>query len=270
MRIVCLGTNGWMSTQRRQTSCYCFEYGDRIVFFDVGSGLSRLSTPYGRKILRKKKEIYILLSHYHLDHIEGITYLVHFFKDKKVHLAAPGKEIYKKTAKEIIQNILRPPFSAVDLAALPMKINFYDLRVGHNRIGDIEVESILQEHCAPSLGMKIENMVCYLSDTNGSERSIDFVRNARILLHEAWFDEPQSIRGKKREKKKSSIQKLEESSHVDVLRASMIAKKANIDKLLLIHLNPLYDDNRLRKMELTARRCFSNTLLADDGIVINI
>lgn len=264
-----LGSQGWMPTQSRHTCCYCLEYRNTLIIFDAGTGIVRFEETYGEVALKKYKKIIILLSHYHLDHVIGLTFLSRFFHGKTVHIGAPGKSIYEMTVVDILTQLIGSPFYGKTLTEFPVSLHFHDLGRGTTTIEGIEIECILQEHSDPSLGFKINGMVSYITDTCISDATADFVRGSKLLLHEAWFDTHDYIT-LMQESKSSPDARLSLRSHSHVNRVAEVAERASIGQLVLIHLNPTYDEHRLEQMEYVAKGIFKNSRLAVDGQTINI
>lgn len=267
IKLTTLGSMGWIPVRGRHTCCYCLEYRETLILFDAGTGMARFDEPWGKEILDRYDKILLLLSHYHLDHAAGLIYISHFFKDKEVHIAGPGKSIYGKSTKHILTGLITPPYFSRPLLEFPMKLAIHDLGVGSSKIADITIDTILQEHSDPSVGIKIDNMVCYLTDTVCTESTADFARNCRLLLHETWFDR-QDYTELMRQCQSSSpsprAQK-ELKSHSAVNQAAAAALRAPVEQLVLIHLNPSYDEKRLLVMERDAQKIFPNSRLAKDG-----
>ena len=68
MKLVLLGTGGYFPTAKRQTACLMLpEVG---IVLDAGTGMYRI----GRNLQTKRLDIF--LTHTHLDHIAGLTYLL--------------------------------------------------------------------------------------------------------------------------------------------------------------------------------------------------
>jgi ribonuclease BN (tRNA processing enzyme) len=267
IKITTLGSMGWIPVRGRHTCCYCLEYRETLIVFDAGTGIARFDEPWGQEILNRYDKILLLLSHYHLDHAAGLIYIPHFFKDKEVHIAGPGESIYGSSAKHILTGLITPPYFGRPLLEFPMKLTIHDLGVGSIKIAGITIDTILQEHSDPSLGIKIDNKVCYLTDTVCTASTADFSRNCRLLLHETWFD-TQDYTELMRQSQSSSpsphAQK-ELKSHSAVNQVAEAALRAPVEQLVLIHLNPSYDNKRLLAMERDAREIFPNSLLAKDG-----
>jgi len=269
IKITIFGSMGWMPTEKRQTGCYCLEYNDRLIILDAGTGLSRFAEPAGQTMIKKYPEITIVLSHYHLDHVSGLIYLPRFFRDKTIHIAGPGKSIYGKSIEDILTRLISPPFFGRPLKKFPLKFRFYDLDEGSENLNGISIKTIVQEHRDPSLGIKIDDSVCYITDTSCSPQAIPFAKNCRLLLHESWFDSQDYIRAKYNSHSFPELMSLLKShSHIDGVVDT--ALQANVHSLLLIHLNPGYNENRLTEMSNYAKKIFTRSILAADGLSITI
>jgi ribonuclease BN (tRNA processing enzyme) len=267
MKLTILGSMGWIPVHGCHTCCYCLEYKDTLIVFDAGTGMARFDEPKGQEILKRYHKVILLLSHYHLDHVAGVIYIPHFFKEKEVHIAGPGESIYGRSAKHILTNLITPPYFGLPLLEFPMKLTCHDLGVGSIKIAGITIDTILQEHSDPSLGIKIDNTVCYLTDTVCTASTAGFSRNCRLLLHETWFD-TQDYRELTQQAQSSSPSPQAQKalkSHSSVRQVAETARRAPVEQLLLIHLNPSYDEKRLLAMERDAREIFPDSLLAQDG-----
>ena len=258
---------GWIPVRGCHTCCYGLEYKETLIVFDAGTGMARFDEPRGQEILNRYDKILLLLSHYHLDHVAGLIYIPHFFKDKEVHIAGPGESLYGRSAKHILINLITPPYFGRPLLEFPMKLIFHDLGVGSIKIAGITIDTILQEHSDPSVGIKIDNKVCYLTDTVCTASTADFARNCRLLLHETWFDTQDYRELTQQTQLSSPSPQAQEAlkSHSSVSQVAAAALRAPVGQLVLIHLNPSYDEKRLLAMAREAREIFPNSVLAQDG-----
>ena len=68
MRLHCLGTVGYHPNDARHTSCYCLP--ESGIVLDGGTGAFRLAN------LIETETLDVLLSHAHLDHTFGLTFLL--------------------------------------------------------------------------------------------------------------------------------------------------------------------------------------------------
>ncbi|HLC83629.1 MAG TPA: ribonuclease Z [Bacteroidia bacterium] len=96
----------------------------------------------------------------------------------------------------------------------------------------------------------------YCSDTCYDERVVELVKGVDLLYHEATFLHEMEARAK-------------ETYHSTALQAGLVAKNANVKKLMIGHYSARYKD--LQPLLDEAKSVFENTVLAVEGesIVIN-
>lgn len=255
-----LGSGGWIPTLERQTCCYCLEIGRSLFILDAGTGMARFGEPTGARIAAKYTSINILLSHYHYDHLIGLTYLPLFFPGKQLNIFGPGKELYGKGVREILNTFFDTLFFSTPLAAFPMRLTCTDLVPGRTVIDGHQVEAVLQQHSAPSLGYRINDDIAYVTDTCSSTTTLDLAAHVRLLLHESWLDHQDSTALPQAEQDAS-----QPMPHTSIDQVLHVACHAQVERLMLIHLNPSYAQSRLDNMLVYARHHFADTLLATDN-----
>ena len=67
MKITLLGTNGWFDTPTGSTPCVLLETSEFIIIFDAGYGFTKID-----QFTHGERPAYLLLSHFHLDHLIGL------------------------------------------------------------------------------------------------------------------------------------------------------------------------------------------------------
>ncbi|MGN1321543.1 MAG: ribonuclease Z [Methanosphaera sp.] len=95
----------------------------------------------------------------------------------------------------------------------------------------------------------------FSGDTIPQESMIDFAKDADLLIHEATFT-------------KDIKEKSLENGHTVAEDAAKIAKKANVEKLIITHLSNRYTDSKPLVDE--ARNIFENTAYAEDFMTVII
>lgn len=225
MILIPLGTSGWIPTDYRSTSSFLIEMENNLIIIDAGTGLYKLHK-YAN-LLSKYKEVTIVLSHYHLDHIIGLSYIPRYLRDKKLSIWGPGKKYYKKSCEEILCDFTSSPYFADSIKNFAREVYLEDYDENGFTIGEIEVSINKQKHSDPSFGITIENDLHYATDTNILEES--FTRNCKLILHECW------AKAKKDAFEHSSMEEIKE-----------MASKYNINRIGLIHINPRYTEKELK------------------------
>ena len=100
MELVLLGTGGYHPNEARHTACLMLpEHG---ILLDAGTALFR-----AREHLRTP-ELVVVLTHAHLDHIVGLTFLFDVLDDRNTQRAIIYGEAQKNAA--IQQRLLAEPF----------------------------------------------------------------------------------------------------------------------------------------------------------------
>ena len=118
-----------------------------------------------------------------------------------------------------------------------------------NEDGDIVENMKLTFDPEPSLSY------AYCSDTMYYPALCDFIKGVDLLYHEATFANDSDALAKK-------------TKHSTAEQAALIAKKADVKMLMLGHYSARYTDLNLLLDE--AKLVFENTVLADDGLKINL
>lgn len=228
IKIYPLGVGGWIPAKGRKTLSFCFEKRDSLLIIDLGTGVSNfLDNKKLNNLLKKHKNIYIILSHFHLDHILGLSYLTGIFPDNKLHIFGPG-EIFNKTTLFYLSNFFDSPFLPSDLEDNNNIKSINEIQLGKQQIGNFTVEAELQKHTpVESIGFKLDDKIAFITDTHCDPKTVNFVKNSQVLFHECW-----------------DLEETDSKTHSHLPGVYKIAKKANVEKVGLIHLNPTLSDHQ--------------------------
>jgi len=199
-------------------------------------------------------ELHILLTHLHLDHLQGLG----FFRP----LFTPGLEIHVWGPSSPVQNLaeriamyLSPPLFPVRLEDVPSHLTFHDAPEEPVAIGSATIRAAKVTHQGPTVGYRIEEggrTLVYLPDHEPSPgndlRTVpaqwmsghDIARDADVLLHDAQYRDH------------------EYGAHVGWGHSSIasvmeFAYKANVDQLVLFHHDPYHTDGELEDLLVEAR-----------------
>ncbi len=242
MRLTILGSAGWMPDDGRETACYAIQADDRLLLLDAGTGLRRLVTE--PSLLAGVREIDLVLSHFHLDHVIGLSYLAALEPPVTVH--GPGTWLYGRPTADLLDELLRPPYQASQ-RAFPVR----DL----TEAGVVWGEHLLRvrhqvSHTAPSVAYRLDDSLSYCTDTGHDRGNAEFAAGCELLLHEAWSTDDAS-----------------ELGHSSAAQAADVARQAGVARLLLIHLPPGRDVQQLLAQ---AAAIFPATELAADGTELDL
>src|SRR4051812_28766246 len=226
---VLLGSGGWIPTATRATCSALVRRGEHALVIDAGTGVSRLVEEAG--LLDGVTTLEVVLTHFHLDHVVGLAYLPALPLSEPPRIHGPGEALYGASTREILGRLVGPPLFALDLADLTSGIE--EIGEGHFGAGSFDLAARTQRHHNhPTLALRLDDTLTYCTDTAFDAGNIDFARGSRILFHEAWCteDAPQ-----------------EESTHSSARQAAEIALRAEVERLVLIHVRPNADDDALER-----------------------
>lgn len=257
MKVIPLGTNGFFPSFNRQTACYAIPYGEILIILDAGSGLFRLAEERGLRLLRNVKEIHLYLSHYHLDHTFGFYAAFKLFAGIKT-------AVYGSHSRQVFSEFVKLKHFPVDFAKMHKNFEWKTVNEGLNKTGDIKVSVRRQSHRGEgSLAYKFQfpagKSIAYVTDSEPSHESVDFVKDVDLLLHEHEKSGKNSVY-----KKGATLEKLYEDGHVTTEGAALTAKEGKVKKLYLIHHNPFLNNNDLRGELSKAKGIFGESFLAED------
>jgi len=199
-----------MQSGRRATTCVLMRRGDTALILDAGTGLHRLITEPER--LDGVTRIDLALTHFHLDHVCGLTYLPGLPVPPTIH--APGAWLYGRSSAELLAPLLTAPISPSEIRA-PIQ----ELRAGEQALGGFTVTARAQpRHWHPTAGLRVEDALALITDTGYDPGSADLARGVGHLLHEAWTPGDAC-----------------DASEADARR---VAREAEARQLTLMHLHP--------------------------------
>ena len=280
MRIRIWGCRGSLPTPGASTVRYggntsCVEVGledDSLVVLDAGTGIRRL----GHELMERGAfRLYLLLTHLHLDHLEGLRFFGPLW-DSRVTIDIWGPPSPVSSLCDRISRSFSPPLFPVDLRHVPARVAFHDVPGESWTIEGAELAASLVVHPGPTVGFRIEtngSTFAYIPDHEPAlagpiaGRPKDWLSGAALaegvdlLLHDAQYSEeeyPQRVGW----------------GHSSVADAVAFSKAVEAKRLLLFHHEPLHNDGSLDVLEDRARELAgANGLgptLAREGMAVEL
>ena len=232
-----------MPTDERETACTLVRDGDEALLLDAGTGLRRLITDPG--LLAGVKRLHICLSHFHMDHVAGLFYAV----DAGVpfEIWGGGEALEATPTKDLVARLLSSPFAPPSFVGSFGEV--HELREGEQEVGPFSVRARKQPlHANPTLALRLGDELVCCTDTGYDEANVEFARGARVLLHEAFV----------------AADTTGDTGHTAAGEAARVAAAAGVERLVLIHVNPLEtNDEALLRF---ARARFAATDVGRDGL----
>jgi len=246
------------------TSCVQVTLSDGThLVLDAGTGIRNLTLPDADG----PRHIHILLSHLHLDHIQGLLFFAPLFEpDNEVTIWGPPAP--STTLRDRIARYLSAPLTPVELRDLPCRLEIRDCPPGDWSIGSSSVRAEFVNHRGPTFGFRIAEpgaSFCYLPDHEpaliGPLDELDpawisgyaLARDADLLLHDCQYtdDEYPSHYG---------------WGHSSVCDALTFARRTVARRTLLGHHDPYHSDAQIDAIHATALERWSE-LGGDPGAI---
>ena len=207
-----------MPSDGRETCSYALQDGERMLVLDAGTGMRRLVTQ--PQLVDGVERLDVVLSHFHLDHVIGLTYLSALARKLLVVVHGPGRWLYDRPTSAILDDLVTSPFQPTSLQE--RRIEVRDIDADGWTWGNHDLLYRHQAtHTAPSVAIRMDDCLAYCTDTAYDEGNALFARGVSVLMHEAWSDSLEDTAG-----------------HSTPAEAAAIARMAAVDQLLLIHVAP--------------------------------
>lgn len=247
MKIIFAGTNGWFETRTGNTLCILIKTSRYDIILDAGSGLFRLN-----RYIDGTKPVYLLLSHFHMDHISGLHGLSRLSCDN-------GLFITGQTGTEnVINLIVNRPYT-IPLNGLLYSTEVLELPRDHGRV-PFELEYLPMLHSDPCYGYRVTadgRSIAFCTDTGYCPEAVKLARNCDLLITECSFRPGE-----------------QDSSwpHLNPETSARIAVESGASRLVLVHFDAArYTVDEERKLaETVAREIFQESFSSYDLMELDI
>jgi phosphoribosyl 1,2-cyclic phosphodiesterase len=250
MKVTVWGTRGSQASPGPDTFRYggntsCVEVQaqpDTRVVLDAGTGLRRLGAALSPDVRR----VDILLTHLHIDHIQGLGFFSPLFRrDFELHIWGPGSATADLRAR--LTRYMSPPLFPVRLPELPCDLHLHDLNEACVEVPGFTVRAALVCHPGPTVGFRLDDThgsLTYLPDhepilacsafADSPEwcSGLDLAAGVDVLLHDAQYTD-------------AEYEQRVGWGHSTLNHALAFARLANVKHLMPFHHDPAHDDDML-------------------------
>lgn len=243
------------------TPCVEIRCGDRLFVVDGGSGIA----PLGHVLAASKpREIDVVLSHLHLDHVSGLP----FFKpallpDCNIHLHCGN--LRGDSAEEALARLFSPPLFPISLNQLPGKFVHHGFKAGDDLVfpDGTRVRTIPLNHPGGATGYRFDfdgRAACYISDIEHTapwppKDLREFVTGSDLVIYDGMFSETEYLC-------------CQGWGHSTWQKGVALAQAAGVPNLAVFHLHPMHDDTHLETVEAEIRQAMPGAFLAREGMIL--
>ncbi len=224
------------------TACVEVRTAKALLILDAGTGIR----PLGLSLHDYHGRIDLLLSHLHLDHVQGIGFFEPAFRaDVELHIWGPPSA--NEGLRERLARYLSPPLFPVRLRELNSGVQLHELPNEPIRIADATITAEAIIHPGATVGYRIDDGTCtlaYLPDHEPALGAPSFpisaewtsgnglAAGADLLIHDTQY----------------TVAEYEERvgwGHSSIEQTWAFAQQAAVRRLLTFHHDPSHSDDEL-------------------------
>lgn len=247
------------------TSCVEVGAGDHRFILDAGTGIRALGNRFLESDVRT---IYLLLSHTHWDHINGLPFFRPAYDPKRrMHILAGHLKDQGLSIEGVLNQQMREPVFPVPLDAMKAIVECEDFEAGDafELFPGVRLRTAALNHPNGATGYRIEHSgksVCYITDTEHvpgqpNEGILRLIEGADLVIYDSTYTEA------------------EFADHIGWGHSTWnegmrLCQMAGARQLATFHHDPDHEDNAMDRIEADAQAAWSTIVVTRECMTIRI
>jgi phosphoribosyl 1,2-cyclic phosphodiesterase len=228
------------------TSCVGVTLSDgSLLALDAGTGIRNLGLSLGPE----PTQLHLLLTHLHLDHIQGLVFFAPCFQPQ-MEIVIWGPSSPEASLRERIARYISAPLSPIEVRELPCDVSFRHCPETEWEIGPARIRAGSVAHRGPTLGYRIDDgdtSLAYIPDHEpalGADidaleeewiSGFSLAEDASLLIHDGQYAD-------------SEYPDHLGWGHSSLSHALAFARRSRAERTILFHHDPMHTDERLDRL----------------------
>ena len=234
------------------TSCVGVTLSDgSLLALDAGTGIRNL----GLALPVETTRLHVLLTHLHLDHIQGLVFFEPLFR-AQAEIVIWGPASPEASLRDRISRYISAPLSPVEVRELPCDVSFRHCPETEWEIGSARIRAASVSHRGPTLGYRIDDgdsSLTYIPDHEpalGADlEALDedwisgfaLAEDTSLLIHDGQYAD-------------SEYPEHVGWGHSALSHSLSFARRTGAERTVLFHHDPMHSDDFLDGLEREAQR----------------
>jgi len=237
--------------------------GGHVVLLDAGTGIRLLGHSLLERGITKGS---LLLTHSHWDHINGFPFFAPGFKQGHDYKVMAG-HLESGSIRDVLAGQMTQPTFPVPLEAMKANLEFSDFKAGDSfeLAPGVRVRTAPLNHPNNATGYRIEHAgrsICYVTDTEHipgkpDQNVLGLIEGADVVVYDSTYTDEE-------------FETKVGWGHSTWQEAVRLCNAANVKKLCLFHHDPEHTDDIMDAIGAEARALRPDTLVAQEGLLIEL
>lgn len=246
------------------TSCIEVQAGDHCFVLDAGTGIRN----FGNVIFERDiRNIHLLLTHTHWDHINGFPFLTPAYDPKRTITIHAGHLKDQGGVEGILSMQMHNPMFPVPLDAMQANLTFEDFEAGdsYKLYDDVKIRTTPLNHPNGATGYRVEHggkSVVYITDTEHvpdqpDQNILGLIEGADMVIYDSTYTEeefPEKIGW----------------GHSTWNEGMRLCKAANVKQLAIFHHDPDHTDDIMDKIAEQSKAEWDQSFITREGMELTI